>query len=183
MTFRSSRWLRPAAGAALLLVLGGGTTAALAARAPAAPLRAVPMVVYAPIRLDGSVVRAPRRTQPDSVPRYERALTGDEIEVSLTAYCLRGLTRRDNPVRPGIVAADPRIFPLGSHVEVYVGERHLGRFLVDDTGGAIKGRKLDVWTPECREARRFGRRKGKAILVPADAEAVPVPDVTLLLPR
>jgi 3D (Asp-Asp-Asp) domain-containing protein len=183
MTLDLSRWIRLATRVALLLALGGATTVALAAREPARPLVAEPVVVVAPIRVVGSVVTAPRRAATDSVRRPERALTGDEVEVSLTAYCLRGLTRRDNPVRPGIVAADPRVFPLGSYVEVYVGKRHLGRFLVDDTGGVIKGNKLDVWTPECREARRFGRRKGKAILVPADAEEVPVPDVTTLLPR
>lgn len=183
MRLNLPRWLRLATSVAVLLALGGASTAALAAREPAAPLRADPVVVESPVRLAGAFAAAPRRLVTDSVKRYERAQAGEEIEVSLTAYCLRGLTRRDNPVRPGIVAADPRVFPLGSHVEVYVGKRHLGRFLVDDTGGVIKGPKIDVWTPECRDARRFGRRKGKAILVAADAEAAPTPDLTQLLPR
>jgi hypothetical protein len=30
----------------------------------------------------------------------------------------------------------------------------------------IKGNKLDIWTPTCREARIFGRTKGTAVLVP-----------------
>lgn len=175
--------------AAGLLGLGAVSAAALVTREPREPLRVAPVVVTSPIRLAGSIVKAPRRTvfaEPTAkaaAKRVVRALTGEEIEVSLTAYCLRGLTRRDNPVRPGIVAADPKVFPLGSRVEVYVGTRYIGRFLVDDTGGAIKGRKLDVWTPECREARRFGRRKGKAVLVARDAEPAPTPDVTRLLPR
>ena len=38
--------------------------------------------------------------------------------------------------------------------------------LVDDTGRAIKGNILDIWTPTCREARIFGRTKGTAVLVP-----------------
>jgi 3D (Asp-Asp-Asp) domain-containing protein len=33
-----------------------------------------------------------------------------------------------------------------------------GSYLVADTGGAVKGRKLDIWVPSCSEARRFGRR-------------------------
>ena len=173
--------LRRAASAAVLLGLGVVSAAALVTRDPGGPLRVDPVVVTAPIRLAGSIVKAPKRTV--YTRNAVRALTGSEVEVSVTAYCLRGLTRRDNPVRPGIIAADPRVFPLGSRVEVYVGTRYLGRFLVDDTGGAIKGNKIDVWTPECREARRFGRRKGKAMLVSRDAEPAPTPDVQRLLPR
>jgi len=30
--------------------------------------------------------------------------------------------------------------------------------LVSDTGGAIKGKKIDIWVPNCSEARKFGRR-------------------------
>ena len=87
------------------------------------------------------------------------------MPVQLTAYCLQGTTRRDNLVREGIVAADPRLFPLGGYVEVYVGRRYHGRFLVDDTGGKIREGILDIWTPSCREARLFGRRRGTAVLV------------------
>lgn len=175
------RWLRVAAGIALPIGLLALSAAALVTREPAGPVHLNPVVVHAPVRLVGSIVTAPRRTA--VVKRAARALSGEELDVSITAYCLRGLTRRDNPVRPGIIAADPRVFPLGSRVEVYVGARYLGRFLVDDTGGAIKGNKIDVWTPECREARRFGRRKGKAILVARDAQPAPAPDVIRLLPR
>lgn len=173
--------LRHVTRAAVLAALVAVSIGALVRRAPGGPLRLDPVVVASPLRLAGSVVKAPKRVV--YTPRAVRALTGEEMEVRLTAYCLRGLTRRDNPVRPGIVAADPRVFPLGSQVEVYVGSHYLGRFLVDDTGGVIKGDILDVWTPECREARRFGRRKGRAMLVARDAPPAPTPDVRRLLPR
>lgn len=175
------RWVRVATRAGLLAGLALISAGALVRRSPGGPLRVDPVVVASPLRLAGSVVKAPKRVVYTAAA--VRALTGEEVEVSLTAYCLRGLTRRDNPVRPGIVAADPRVFPLGSRVEVYVGSRYLGRFLVDDTGGVIKGNILDVWTPECREARRFGRRKGRAMLVTRDADPAPTPDVTRLLPN
>lgn len=175
------RWKRVAVSTAVTTALAAVSVGALVRRAPSGPLRVDPVVVASPLRLAGTMVRAPKRVV--YTQRAIRALTGEEMEVSLTAYCLRGTTRRSNPVRPGIVAADPRVFPLGSRVEVYVGSRYLGRFLVDDTGGAIKGNILDVWTPECREARRFGRRKGRAMLVARDAEPAPTPDVERLLPR
>jgi 3D (Asp-Asp-Asp) domain-containing protein len=34
-----------------------------------------------------------------------------------------------------------------------------GQYLVSDTGGRIKGKKIDIWVASCSEARRFGRRK------------------------
>ena len=95
----------------------------------------------------------------------KRARAGERIRVKLTAYCLRGTTRRGNRVRPGIAAADPKIFPLARYVEVFVGSRRLGRYLIDDTGGAVRGPHLDIWTASCKDARRFGRRRGTAVLV------------------
>ena len=87
------------------------------------------------------------------------------LPVQITMYCLKGTTRNGLPTRPGIVAADPRVLPLGTTIDVYVGLRYYGRYLVDDTGGVIKGAIIDVWTPECKDARRFGRRRGAVVLV------------------
>lgn len=128
-----------------------------------------PAVVYAPIMFDPVVVRAAPPPPANAAKRgSERraARLGEPVDVALTAYCLKGLTRRDHYVRQGIVAADPKVFPLGRYVEIYVGSEYYGRFLVDDTGRAIKGNILDIWTPTCREARIFGRTKGTAVLVP-----------------
>lgn len=51
--------------------------------------------------------------------------------------------------RPGVVAADPSVIPLGSFVRLipfngpYVGRLFIGQ--VHDTGGKIKQRRLDIW--------------------------------------
>jgi 3D (Asp-Asp-Asp) domain-containing protein len=74
-----------------------------------------------------------------------------------TAYCLRGRTANGGGVRRGIVAADPRVLPLGTRVYVSAGAWS-GNYTVTDTGGAIKGRILDIWVPSCGEAMKFGRR-------------------------
>ena len=74
-----------------------------------------------------------------------------------TAYCLRGRTAMGHGVRRGIIAADPRVLRLGSRVNLGAGA-YSGQYLVSDTGGRIKGRKIDIWVPNCAEARRFGRR-------------------------
>jgi 3D (Asp-Asp-Asp) domain-containing protein len=96
----------------------------------------------------------------------ERARAGERVAVSLTAYCLQGRTRRGNLVRDGIIAVDRKLFPLGREVDLYIGRKKLGRFLADDTGGVIKGGIIDVWMGDCGAARRFGRRRGYAQLVP-----------------
>lgn len=147
----------------LLVTLGAGALRVMEGLEPAREVRLSPVVIYAPIRLDGAVVRGAAIVK-GAAARPLRF--GDPVEVALTAYCLRGLTRRDHYVRQGIVAADPKVFPLGRYVEIYVGRDYYGRFLVDDTGRVIKGNILDIWTPTCREARLFGRTKGTAVLVP-----------------
>ena len=94
-----------------------------------------------------------------------RCGTAIRLPVGVTMYCLQGTTRRGRYVRGGIVAADPRFFPLVEYIELYVGRTYLGRFLVDDTGKKIRGARIDVWTDNCREARRFGIARGTAVLV------------------
>ena len=74
-----------------------------------------------------------------------------------TAYCLKGRTALGHGVRRGIIAADPRVLRLGSRINLGAGS-YSGEYLVSDTGGAVKGRKIDIWMPSCAEARRFGRR-------------------------
>ena len=76
---------------------------------------------------------------------------------SATAYCFSGRTAMGHGVRRGLIAADPRVLKLGSRVYVSAGQWS-GTYLVSDTGGAIKGKKIDIWVPSCGEARRFGRR-------------------------
>jgi 3D (Asp-Asp-Asp) domain-containing protein len=105
--------------------------------------------------------------------KFARADDGVTIPVSLTQYCVQGETRRGRQTRHGIVAADPRIFPLARYVEVFLGNDYLGRYLVDDTGGNVLGATLDIWNPDCKEAARFGRHWGAATLVAREVEQIP----------
>jgi 3D (Asp-Asp-Asp) domain-containing protein len=77
-----------------------------------------------------------------------------------TAYSLRGRTASGRPVSKGLIAADPRFLPLGSRVRLEAGN-YSGEYLVADTGGLVKGRRIDIWTPTSREAMRFGKRTVK----------------------
>src|SRR5438105_5209974 len=77
-----------------------------------------------------------------------------------TAYSLRGRTASGKPVARGVIAADPRLLPLGTRVRIDADE-FSGEYVVADTGGAVKGHRVDIWTPTAREAMRFGRRAVK----------------------
>ena len=77
-----------------------------------------------------------------------------------TAYSLRGRTASGTPVSKGIIAADPRVLPLGSRVRLEAGS-YSGEYVVADTGGMVRGKRIDIWTPTSREAMRFGRRTVK----------------------
>lgn len=86
-----------------------------------------------------------------------KAISGRSRSFSATAYCLKGRTAMGHSVRRGLIAADPRVLKLGSRVNLGAGA-YSGEYLVSDTGGRIKGNKIDIWMASCAEARRFGRR-------------------------
>ena len=135
---------------------------AAAAAAAEPPRLPAPMV---PIQMEAVVVRA--ATKDWNRKLHHRLLkAGEPVPVLVTAYCLSGTTRRGRYVRPGIVAADRKLFPLSRYIELYAGEKYLGRFLIDDTGSMIRGAHIDVWVPTCREAKIFGRQHGTAMLLP-----------------
>jgi len=57
----------------------------------------------------------------------------------------------------GVVAVDPKVIPLGTklYVEGY------GEAIAGDTGGAIKGMRIDVFLPDKDSCMKWGRRKVK----------------------
>jgi 3D (Asp-Asp-Asp) domain-containing protein len=90
----------------------------------------------------------------------EEEFVAPPVAYVATAYSLHGRTASGANVNKGIIAADPRFLPLGSRVRLNAGG-YSGEYLVADTGGAIRGRRIDIWTPTSREALRFGRRTVK----------------------
>jgi 3D (Asp-Asp-Asp) domain-containing protein len=54
-----------------------------------------------------------------------------------------------------IVSVDPRVVPLGTRLVI----DKVGTRVAADTGGAIRGRRLDIWEPTVAACTRFGRRQ------------------------
>jgi 3D (Asp-Asp-Asp) domain-containing protein len=65
---------------------------------------------------------------------------------------------------PGVVAADPRLIPLGSVIYVDV-PRYRGVYKVMDTGRLVKGKIIDIYIPDYNLAVKFGRRKAKVTVL------------------
>ena len=79
------------------------------------------------------------------------------LHVKATAYCLKGRTASGTPARMGIVAADPRVLPVGTVLRILDGPSS-GIYTVMDTGAAVKGHKIDIFVPDCARAERFGEQ-------------------------
>lgn len=75
------------------------------------------------------------------------------------------LTHIGTQVRPGIIAVDPRVIPLKSKVYIEFPDG-TGRYAVaEDTGGAIKGNRIDIAMWTVAEAYKFGMQNVKVYVV------------------
>lgn len=109
-----------------------------------------------------AAINTPSRStsSPAGVTKYMSA-------TAYTAYCAgcSGVTRTGIDLRanPGlkVIAVDPNVIPLGSkvHVEGY------GNAIAGDTGGAIKGNKIDLFMPDKGTALSWGRRQVKVTIL------------------
>jgi 3D (Asp-Asp-Asp) domain-containing protein len=93
--------------------------------------------------------------KPFTIP--DISMLGESKSFVATAYALRGQTRSGTYVRRGVIAADPRVLPLGSVVQIRSGN-YTGVYSVQDTGRLVKGKIVDLWVPSYNEAIQFGRR-------------------------
>lgn len=101
------------------------------------------------------------------------------IEVKATAYTASadenggyaGVDYMGNPLRLGTIAVDPSVIPLGSKVYVegytYDGLPAGGMYaMATDTGGAVKGNRIDIFLPESKnKARMFGIQQVKVYVI------------------
>ncbi len=96
-----------------------------------------------------------------------------EIKMVATAYApgphdnaqWGNRTHLGTQVRPGVIAVDPKVIPLGSKVFIRYPDGHGEYAVAEDTGGAIKGNRIDVAKWTVREAEKFGMKDVKVFVV------------------
>lgn len=90
------------------------------------------------------------------------------IECTATAYDpspeenggYGGMSATGVPLQKGVIAVDPKVIPLGSrvYIEALDGSWSYGYAVAADTGGAIKGNRVDLLFLTKSECYQFGRR-------------------------
>lgn len=77
------------------------------------------------------------------------------------------VTALGTKLRPGVVAVDRRVIPLGTklYIESMDSWPDYGFAVAEDTGGAIKGNKIDLFFKDTDTVWKFGRRKVKVYVL------------------
>jgi 3D (Asp-Asp-Asp) domain-containing protein/LysM repeat protein len=110
------------------------------------------------------------QSEKKAVPEHQSAVSGKEITVKATAYTAdcagcSGTTATGMDVKNNsnakVIAVDPKVIPLGS--KVYV--EGYGYAVAGDTGGAIKGNRIDVLVSSNDKAMQWGVRHIKVKIV------------------
>lgn len=122
------------------------------------------------------VISVGTRLRPGQAPKNYKSV----ITCTATAYDLSyescgkrpgdrgyGITATGTHAKYGTVAVDPSVIPLGSklYIETSDGGYVYGYATAEDTGGAIKGNKVDLFFPTYNECMSFGRRSVKVYIL------------------
>jgi 3D (Asp-Asp-Asp) domain-containing protein len=84
------------------------------------------------------------------------------------AYTSKRMTSEGSKPKAGTtIAADPRVLPMGSRVQVMGAGEYSGIYTVSDKGGSIKGHKVDIFVNSREEALEFGRKQVYVALLEA----------------
>lgn len=152
-------------GMKLLVIEGEKTnTAAVAAKK-------VQSVKAAPKKSTSTPAAETKKESTPTVQAPTKDIEGvKEITVEATAYTAScegcsgitktGINLKENP-NAKVISVDPSVIPLGS--KVYV--EGYGEAIAGDTGGAIKGNKIDVFIPNKQDAINFGRKQLKVTIL------------------
>jgi 3D (Asp-Asp-Asp) domain-containing protein len=122
--------------------------AARVVRAPRAKIIALGVGEYA------SFANMATRGLEGTIKLAHSALTMIATAYTANCYGCSGYTATGRRAGHGIVAVDPRVIPLGTHLYI----PGYGHALAGDTGGAIRGNRIDLGFNSHGDAINFGRR-------------------------
>ncbi|SFA91144.1 MULTISPECIES: LysM peptidoglycan-binding and 3D domain-containing protein [unclassified Bacillus (in: firmicutes)] len=148
-------------------------TQAPATAKPVQPAQQVAKPVAQPAQPVSTPAAQPAPSQPATTDTTKAAPTEaakKEITVTATAYTAScegcsgitatGINLKENPDMK-VISVDPKVIPLGS--KVYV--EGYGNAIAGDTGGAIKGNKIDIFIPTKEAALEWGTRTVKVTIL------------------
>jgi len=137
-----------------------------------------PNLNKAPVTATRGAEQANLNSQPD--PNVSKTSSGNAptnykhvLDIKATAYApgphdndqYGSKTYIGSQVRPGIIAVDPKVIPLGSRVYIEYPDGHGEYAVAEDTGGAIKGNRVDIAKWTVNEAKDFGIQNVKVYVV------------------
>jgi 3D (Asp-Asp-Asp) domain-containing protein len=122
----------------------------------------------------------PPQTAEQAAPAVpsEEAGAKKVLDITATAYApgphdnaqWGNKTHMGTQIRPGVIAVDPRVIPLGSRVMIKYPDGSKEYAVAEDTGGAIKGHRIDIAKWTVKEAYRFGIKPVKVYVLHTPAE-------------
>lgn len=88
------------------------------------------------------------------------------MKFEATAYSVEGQTASGKMTREGrTVAADPKVLPAGTRIEIRDAGSYSGTYIVHDEGPEIRGREVDIFIDDPAEAKKFGRQPVRVRIV------------------
>ncbi|TYS26415.1 LysM peptidoglycan-binding and 3D domain-containing protein [Bacillus pumilus] len=143
-----------------------GSTLSVAGQA-SAPVSSEPVQKQEPVHKEQTTKKAaPKKETAKAESSSASQSVQKEMTVTATAYTANdggisgitatGVNLNKNP-QAKVIAVDPKVIPLGS--KVYV--EGYGEAIAADTGGAIKGNKIDVHVPSKSQAKNWGVKSVK----------------------
>jgi 3D (Asp-Asp-Asp) domain-containing protein len=109
------------------------------------------------------VVLVEEKAEPPPEPEWQSFEATAYIalcDTGCTGITKTGIDVRKNITHKGkrIIAVDPSVIPLGSAVEIRLADGTTIEATAQDTGGAIRGKRLDLLVSSESIARNFGRQ-------------------------
>jgi resuscitation-promoting factor RpfB len=116
--------------------------------------KAQPRVIAAGIGDYSSLAAFAQRGLDGTIRLAKAAVSMVATAYTANCYGCSGMTASGQHAGHGIVAVDPRVIPLGSHLYI----PGYGQAVAGDTGGAIHGNRVDLGFNSNSDAMQFGRR-------------------------
>ena len=117
-------------------------------------------------RIDSFLVRTETEIVVEKEPVYITEVKEIEKETEWFYFVATGYSANDplqgtnnitatgKEIKEGMIAVDRKIIPLGTQIEI----KDVGVFVAEDTGGKIKGNRIDIYFETKEEAKEFGRQ-------------------------